>query len=163
MNGPRLPLSLLCFAAAGIAAFSLLMFSGWERKYYFEYPSLLMRKEIRLWGIRLLTLRQETDLSAYLKENRIRIEDPGPASYLISGHRVFIPWITEECKRGSVGADLLKLNTVLTRRGKEIEPGEISAILELLHPSASPESPAQRAEREKEFIRRVWNLYYFSE
>lgn len=98
-----------------------------------------------------------------MKENRIRIEDPGTASYLISGHRVSIPWLAEECERGSVGADLLKLNTVLTRRGKEIEPGEISAILNLLHPSASPESPAQREEREKEFIRRIWNLYYFPE
>ena len=99
-----------------------------ERAWYFEYPSFLFCRELRIWGIPVHVEKTVTPLSDFIVRQKITIPAEKNLTFTVSRKIISIKGV-ERCCSG-IGGDLSKLCYVVDK--KLFGDAEIMDVLNLL-------------------------------
>lgn len=116
-----------------------------ERAWYFEYPSFLSCRELRIWGIPVRVEKTATPLSDFIVRQKITIPAEKNLTFTVSKKIISIKGVERCC--GGIGGDLSKLCYVVDK--KLFGDAEIMDVLNLLF-----------QQKFIEFRQKVGKLYY---
>jgi len=116
-----------------------------ERAWYFEYPSFLSCRELRIWGIPVHVEKTATPLSDFIVRQKITIPAEKNLTFTVSRKIISIKGVERCC--GGIGGDLSKLCYVVEK--KLFGDAEIMDVLNLLF-----------QQKFVEFRQKVGKLYY---
>lgn len=116
-----------------------------ERAWYFEYPSFLSCRELRIWGIPVHVEKTVTPLSDFIVRQKITIPAEKNLTFTVSKKIISIKGVERRC--GGIGGDLSKLCYVVDK--KLFGDAEIMDVLNLLF-----------QQKFIEFRQKVEKLYY---
>ena len=116
-----------------------------ERAWYFEYPSFLSCRELRIWGIPVRVEKTATPLSDFIVRQKITIPAEKNLTFTVSRKIISIKGVERCC--GGIGGDLSKLCYVVDK--KLFGDAEIMDVLNLLF-----------QQKFIEFRQKVGKLYY---
>lgn len=116
-----------------------------ERAWYFEYPSFLSCRELRIWGIPVHVEKTATPLSDFIVRQKITIPAEKNLTFTVSKKIISIKGVERRC--GGIGGDLSKLCYAVDK--KLFGDAEIMDVLNLLF-----------QQKFVEFRQKVGKLYY---
>ena len=116
-----------------------------ERAWYFEFPSFLSCRELRIWGIPVHVEKTATPLSDFIVRQKITIPAEKNLTFTVSRKIISIKGVERCC--GGIGGDLSKLCYVVDK--KLFGDAEIMNVLNLLF-----------QQKFVEFQQKVGELYY---
>ena len=105
-----------------------------ERAWYFEYPSFLSCRELRIWGIPVHVEKTATPLSDFIVRQKITIPAEKNLTFTVTRKIISIKGVERRCS--GIGGDLSKLCYVVDK--KLFGDAEIMDVLNLLFQQAEP-------------------------
>ena len=99
-----------------------------EKAWYFEYPSFLSCRELRIWGIPVHVEKTVTPLSDFIVRQKITIPAEKNLTFTVTRKIISIKGVERCC--GGIGGDLSKLCYVVEK--KLFGDAEIMDVLNLL-------------------------------
>ena len=99
-----------------------------EKSYYFEYPSFLSCRELRIWGIPVHVEKTVTPLSDFIVRQKITIPAEKNLTFTVTRKIISIKGVERRCS--GIGGDLSKLCYVVEK--KLFGDAEIMDVLNLL-------------------------------